>query len=419
MPVPHNNWEYAMASQSHQVNCDKRDTLADNKRRRYELAASLQSNCNLEDLCRLTERQTTAQSVPLAQRIEKRIPIYDGVGIHDRIDDDTYIETLLTEWNKVLDDGPGVLVISQAFPDLSVIDSTTEVLQQIITAEAGQSAGDHFAAAGANSRVWNAHEKLAMANPQVFADYYANPVLHLASRAWLGPGYQITAQVNVVHPGGQAQVCHRDYHLGFQSVDQLGQYPPNVHRLSAQLTLQGAIAHSPMPAASGPTQLLPYSQQFLPGYIATQFPEFRQHFADNLVQLPLQTGDALFFNPAVFHAAGQNDTDQDRFANLFQIGSALGRTLELIDRSKLCRLLYPILQRWLASGEVPVRQIDDVLAAVAEGYPFPCSLDVNPPVDGMAPASQNDLIRAALFTGVSCAEFNTQLDAWDVRQRSL
>jgi ectoine hydroxylase-related dioxygenase (phytanoyl-CoA dioxygenase family) len=388
---------------------------------RYDLSATLRANCNLDDLRKLTAQPTSPEYVPLAQRVNQRIPIYSGTAIHDKINDGAYIEALLTEWNQVFDSGPGVVVVSQAYPDASVIDATTDVLRSIIAEEAEQSAssGDHFAAAGANSRVWNAHEKLAMANPQVFASYYANPILHLASRAWLGPAYEITAQVNVVHPGGKAQVCHRDYHLGFQSVDQLGQFPPNVHRLSAHLTLQGAIAHSPMPIASGPTQLLPYSQQFHPGYIATQLPEFRQHFLDNFVQLPLQTGDALFFNPAVFHAAGQNDTDQDRFANLFQIGSALGRTLELVDHAKLCRLLYPVLSQWRAAGGISVSAIDNILAATAKGYPFPCSLDVNPPIGGMAPASQYDMMRQALHTGESSDIFNARLDEWLSRQRSI
>ena len=38
-----------------------------------------------------------------------------------------------------------------------------------------------------------------------------------SSAAWLGPGYQVTSQINVVNPGGTAQTAHRDYHLGFQS----------------------------------------------------------------------------------------------------------------------------------------------------------------------------------------------------------
>jgi len=163
----------------------------------------------------------------------------------------------------------------------------------------------------------------------------------------------------VVHPGGTAQVCHRDYHLGFQRVDQLGAYPQNVHKLSPHLTLQGAIAHSSMPIASGPTQLLPHSQKFAQGYVATQLEEFRQYFAEHHVQLPLDTGDMVFFNPAVLHAAGDNHTDNDRFANLLQIGSAFGRTLEMIDRTKLCRLLYPVLLQWQDSGTHTQQQIDD------------------------------------------------------------
>ncbi len=44
--------------------------------------------------------------------------------------------------------------------------------------------------------------------------------------AWLGPGYQVTSQVNVVNPGGQAQVAHRDYHLGFMTEAQAPRTPP-------------------------------------------------------------------------------------------------------------------------------------------------------------------------------------------------
>ena len=63
--------------------------------------------------------------------------------------------------------------------------------------------------------MWNALEKLAVTDPAVFAAYYANDVIALIATAWLGPGYQVTSQVNVVNPGGAAQSGHRDYHLGF------------------------------------------------------------------------------------------------------------------------------------------------------------------------------------------------------------
>ena len=176
------------------------------------------------------------------------------------------------------------------------------------TAGGGRRAGDHFAAAGQNDRIWNALEKLALRAPEVFADYYANNLIAAVCRAWLGPGYQVTSQINVVNPGGAAQTAHRDYHLGFASAERAARFPAHVHRLSPVLTLQGAVAHTDMPAETGPTMYLPHSQKYLPGYLAWRQPEFREYFEANHVQLPLAKGDAVFFNPAVFHAAGANRT---------------------------------------------------------------------------------------------------------------
>lgn len=45
--------------------------------------------------------------------------------------------------------------------------------------------------------------------------------------------------------------------------------PAHPHRMSATLTLQGAVAHCDMPLESGPTMLLPYSQHFAGGYVAS------------------------------------------------------------------------------------------------------------------------------------------------------
>ena len=41
--------------------------------------------------------------------------------------------------------------------------------------------------------------------PTNFIDYYCSEAIALASEAWLGPNYQVTAQVNRVNPGGEAQ----------------------------------------------------------------------------------------------------------------------------------------------------------------------------------------------------------------------
>ena len=123
------------------------------------------------------------------------------------------------ELARALLDGPGIVVFRRAYPDRSIVDRATAVFTAMIAEQraAGGTAGDHFAKPGANDRVWGALDKLALRAPEVFADYYANDVLALVSEAWLGPGYQVTSQVNVVNPGGQAQVAHRDYHLGFMS----------------------------------------------------------------------------------------------------------------------------------------------------------------------------------------------------------
>src|SRR5262249_27251762 len=153
----------------------------------------------------------------------------------------------------VLSDGPGVLVLQGAFDDEQLVDAVTGQFHALIGEERGRTGGgDHFGKAGANDRVWNALEKLALRDPEVFARYYGNDLLALICEAWLGPGYQMTSQVNRVNPGGAAQSPHRDYHLGFMSGEIAGRYPAHVHRLSPVLTLQGAVAHVDMPLESGP-----------------------------------------------------------------------------------------------------------------------------------------------------------------------
>jgi Protein involved in biosynthesis of mitomycin antibiotics/polyketide fumonisin len=137
------------------------------------------------------------------------------------------------------------------------------------------------------------------------------------------------------------------------------------------LTLQGAVAHCDMPVETGPTMYLPHSQKYVPGYLAAGLPEFVEYFARNYVQLPLAKGDAVFFNPALFHGAGTNRTaDVGRMANLLQVSSAFGRPLESVDRTRAIIALYPTLLARSESG-APTTEIANVIAASAEGYPFP------------------------------------------------
>jgi ectoine hydroxylase-related dioxygenase (phytanoyl-CoA dioxygenase family) len=356
-------------------------------------------DCSLAEFASLVETGPQGDTPAFAARVQSRVPVYEGDALRPMLRDENARSLLLAEWARLLHRGAGVFVLRAAYADTAPIDAATAVFDAIIRdeREAGKTGADHFAKAGANDRIWNAHEKLCLRAPGVFARYYANPVIAAAVEAWLGPAYQVTAQVNVVRPGGQAQEAHRDYHLGFQSASEAARYPAHVHAMSPFLTLQGAVAHGDMPVESGPTKLLPYSQRYAEGYLAWRRQDFRDYFETHCVQLPLDKGDALFFNPAIFHAAGANRTaDVNRMANLLQISSAYGRAMETLDRDAMCEALYPHLRECRASAAMSGDEADAVIAACAEGYPFPTSLDRDPPVGGLAPESQQALMRRAL-----------------------
>ncbi len=378
----------------------------------------------IDELAWLTAMSTDPASVPHAIEVVHEIPVYDGNGVRDLTQQGSSsvrnIKALQEEWVRVLLEGAGVIVIRQAIDDIDMLDEVTDVLQQILNDEMqSHPVADHFAAAGSNSRIWNAHEKLCVRSPELFARYNANDVLSLVCRAWLGPAYQITAQVNVVHPGGCAQTCHRDYHLGFQDSKLLREYPAHVHTLSPVLTLQGAIAHTDVPIVSGPTQLLPFSQKLLTGYIDVADEQVREHFLKHYVQLPLSKGDMLFFNPALFHAAGDNNTAEvHRFVNLLQVGSAYGRTLEFLDRARMSIALYPLLQSMMANGDITHRGLVQAVDACAEGYPFPANIDLEPPLNGLAPASQQQLMLKGLEEGWTLDVFADRVRAQQRLKRS-
>lgn len=331
---------------------------------------------------------TLLEDYPLADRVESNVLVYAAPSLRgaDRA-------AALDELARALGDGPGVIIIEGAM-EPEVVDRATEVFFEIIDEQhaAGLSVGDHFAKPGANDRIWNSLEKLAVANPSVFIDYHGNDVVDLVSTAWLGPAYQMTAQVNVVNPGGSAQVPHRDYHLGFMSSAQIELYPDHVHGLSPALTLQGAIAHGDTPIETGPTMLLPHSQKYPGGYLIAGREDFAEFTTSHCVQVPFNKGDAIFFSPALIHGAGTNHTaDVRRMVNLLQVSSAFGRAMENVDRERIVLAIYPEL---LARGDDSRAQI--ALRSAAEGYPFPTNLDRDPPVGGLAPASQADVVRAAL-----------------------
>lgn len=375
--------------------------------------------CDVDEFKLLIAQTTKLKALPHASDVQKNVPIYDMTKLRPALEDTISRRDILGEWAEVLLSGAGVLVLRSAYGATGVLDQATSIYESIIAAEklGNAGSGDHFAAAGTNDRIWNSLQKLCEQAPDVFIRYFANTSIAAICEAWLGPNYQMTAQVNLVHPGGAAQLAHRDYHLGFQTAKVSATYPAHVHDLSPVLTLQGAIAHCDMPVASGPTKLLPFSQAYRPGYAAWRRDDFRAVFEEQHIQLPLAKGDAVFFNPALFHAAGANSsTDIHRMANLLQVSSAFGRAMETVDRRKMCKLLYPHAVAAQKSNTLRPAEISAAIGATAEGYSFPTNLDRDPPKGGLAPETQQAYFARALAEGLDFQEFSRHLDEMAANQ---
>jgi len=372
-------------------------------------------DCRLEDFRAVVEQTTDQAEFPTALSVLSNVLIY-GPEAFARAATGAGRRALQAELARALLDGPGIVVLKGAF-DPAVVDRASEVFAAIIAEQhaGGGAAGDHFAPAGANDRIWGALDKFATRAPEVFADYYGNDALALISAAWLGPAYQVTSQPNVVNPGGQAQVAHRDYHLGFMDREQAMAYPAHAHLLTPALTLQGAVAHCDMPVETGPTMYLPHSQKYRPGYVAFHSPEFTAYFNEHYVQLPLAKGDAAFFNPALFHGAGTNrSASVKRMANLLQVSSAFGRAMEAVDTTAVSAALFGTLkQRWAAGRKDEVRNL---VTVAAEGYAFPTNLDRDQPIGGMTPPTQAGLLDQAVREGWDQARFEGELAAQQRRR---
>ena len=374
-------------------------------------------DCRIEDFRALVETRTP--DPPGAEEIRQGVPVYSAATLRDRHARDGGDRATRAQLANVLHQGAGILVIAGAF-DADVVDRATVEFQAMIAQQhaEGRAVGDHYAKPGANDRVWNAIEKLAVRAPGVFVDYYANDMIALGARSWLGPNYQISSQINVVNPGGEAQQPHRDFHLGFMTDDEAEDYPAHTHLLSPALTLQAAVAHCDMPVESGPTMYLPHSQKYGPGFLAWRQPEFIEYFQANYTQLPLLQGDVVFFNPALFHAAGTNRTTHiARMANLIQVSSAMGRAMETMDRIRMSEAVYEALSARARGGLSP-DLMRNVATAAADGYAFPTNLDRDPPLGGLTPPSHLDLLLTALANGSTLEQFATELAALVTRRAS-
>ena len=80
--------------------------------------------------------------------------------------------------------------------------------------------------------------------------------------------------------------------------------------------------------------------------------------------------------------------------------------------------LYPILLGLKTSGMLSAEELENVVRACAEGYPFPANLDIDSPLNGMAPPSQQDVMRQALAEGWPRERFDQAINEQQARKRS-
>ena len=369
-------------------------------------------SCNVEEFEKLIKQKIDSSSLQHCSEIINNIPIYNMDLLRKNLSDENKRLLLMAEWAYIFSQSSGVLVLKNSYQDTSPIDQATKIYEEIIFEEKEKNIGgsDHYAKPGANDRIWNSLQKLCEKDPLVFAKYFGNEVIATVCESFLGPAYQMTAQINLVHPGGDAQRPHRDYHLGFQSNEALKNFPSHAHGISNYLTLQGAIAHVDIEIESGPTKVLPFSQLYKKGWFAWRHKSFIECFEKNFIQLPLSKGDTIFFSPALFHAAGTNTTKNvERMVNLLQVSSPFGRTMETINRKNMVKNIFPTLIKIYKNKEMNEKDIIAAINACAEGYAWPTNLDFDPPSNKL-PETQQSLFINALKENWTNEEFLIKLD---------
>jgi hypothetical protein len=72
------------------------------------------------------------------------------------------------------------------------------------------------------------------------------------------------------------------------------------------------------------------------------------------------------------------------------VASPFAKHMEQLDRTAMSRAIFPHLSKLQPKDRAAV------IAATADGYPFPTNLDLDPPIGGLAPPSHQDLLAKAV-----------------------
>jgi ectoine hydroxylase-related dioxygenase (phytanoyl-CoA dioxygenase family) len=84
--------------------------------------------------------------------------------------------------------------------------------------------------------------------------------------------------------------------------------------------------------------------------------------------------------------------------------------MESVDRTRMCMALYPVLLALREAGTLTADEYANAVVACAEGYSFPTNLDRDPPLYGLAPETQAQLMLKALAENWPAGAFNAALE---------
>ena len=128
--------------------------------------------CDITEFAALVSQVPDLADTPHASSIEQRVPVYRCDELRAALaTGPSTRHAVMAELARVFLDGPGIAVFAGAL-ESAVVDAASEAFRAMIADQhaRGVLAGDHYAKPGANDRIWNALEKLALAAPEAFVD---------------------------------------------------------------------------------------------------------------------------------------------------------------------------------------------------------------------------------------------------------
>ena len=177
--------------------------------------------CRLDDFVTIVETPTELDEYPTRQPSSRACSSTRRVRCDRSRQRADGADGVRAELAAAILDGPGIVKFAGAFSATCSMPSTA-TFERIIADE--REAGDRRAATTTPNRA----PMTASGTPSRSSPSATRPASSTTtpttSSPWRpspgsGPAYQVTSQVNVVNPGGDAQAPHRDYHLGFTTDD--------------------------------------------------------------------------------------------------------------------------------------------------------------------------------------------------------